>query len=173
MTTRKTANETAPAEDSPPDQPDALRFIGNGSARIPGVARRDLAAADIDRIGPVLIAIAIVCVLLIKKPAVRESHAATSLDTMLAGRHRQIDLVIRLKVDHLALLSRIGKRYEEEGRPDDNPASFETRLSAYAAQTAPLLPYYAVQGKLYEVDGMADVGEVARQVDALLATIPG
>lgn len=36
-------------------------------------------------VAPVLIAIAIVCVLLIKKPAVRESHAATSLDTILAG----------------------------------------------------------------------------------------
>ena len=97
---------------------------------------------------------------------------AQALDTMLAGRHRQIDLVIRLKVDHLQLLSRIGKRYEQEGRADDNPDSFETRLSAYAAQTAPLLPYYAMQGKLHEVDGMAPVEQVASEIDALLATIP-
>jgi predicted MFS family arabinose efflux permease len=33
----------------------------------------------------VLLAIAVVCVLLIRKPAVRESHAATSLETMFAG----------------------------------------------------------------------------------------
>ena len=97
---------------------------------------------------------------------------AQALDTMLAGRHRQIDLVIRLKVDHLQLLSRIAKRYEEQGRADDNPDAFETRLSAYAAQTAPLLPYYAVQGKLHEVDGMAPVEDVAAGIDALLATIP-
>lgn len=97
---------------------------------------------------------------------------AQALDTMLAGRHRQIDLVIRLKVDHLQLLARIGKRYQEQGRADDNPDAFETRLSAYAAQTAPLLPYYAMQGKLHEVDGMAPVGQVAAEIDALLATIP-
>lgn len=97
---------------------------------------------------------------------------AQALDTMLAGRHRQIDLVIRLKVDHLQLLSRIGKRFQDEGRPDDNPDAFETRLSAYAAQTAPLLPYYAMQGKLHEVDGMAPVEQVAGEIDALLATIP-
>lgn len=96
---------------------------------------------------------------------------AQALDTMLAGRQRQIDLVVRLKVDHQALLTRIARRFEHEGRPDDNPAAFETRLSAYAAQTAPLLPYYAMQGKLHEVDGMADVAEVARQIDGLLATI--
>lgn len=97
---------------------------------------------------------------------------AQALDTMLAGRHRQIDLVIRLKVDHLQLLSRIGRRFKEEGRPDDNPDAFGTRLSAYAAQTAPLLPYYAMQGKLHEVDGMAPVEQVADEIDALLATIP-
>jgi MFS family permease len=35
--------------------------------------------------GAVLLAIAVACVLLIQKPAVRESHAATSLETMFAG----------------------------------------------------------------------------------------
>jgi len=36
-------------------------------------------------VGAVLLAVAVVCVLLIHKPVIRESHAATSLDTMLAG----------------------------------------------------------------------------------------
>jgi len=93
---------------------------------------------------------------------------ARSLDEMLSHRRSHIDLVLRLMVDHDALLSRIAKRFEEQGRPDDNPAVFETRLAAYAAQTAPLLPYYQAQGKLVEVDGMAPVDTVAKAIDLAL-----
>ena len=94
---------------------------------------------------------------------------AEALDQMLARRHSQIDLVLRLVVDHHALLNRITQRYQDQGRPDDNPEVFETRLSAYAAQTAPLLPYYQLQGKLVEVDGMVSVDQVARDIDGVLA----
>ena len=101
---------------------------------------------------------------------VAQAHA---LDAMLSHRRSQIDVVLRLVVDHHALLHRIGKRFAEQGRPDDNPAVFETRLSAYAAQTAPLLPYYELQGKLVELDGMADIASVSRQIDAALARVDG
>ena len=93
---------------------------------------------------------------------------AQALDGMLSHRHSQIDLVLRLVVDHHALLSRITKRFAEQGRPDDNPAVFETRLAAYAAQTAPLLPYYQMQGKLVELDGMAGIATVSASIDAVL-----
>jgi adenylate kinase len=76
-----------------------------------------------------------------------------------------------LIVDHDALLSRIAKRFEEQGRPDDNPAVFETRLAAYSAQTAPLLPYYQAEGKLVEVDGMAPVDTVAKAIDVALERV--
>ena len=90
---------------------------------------------------------------------------------MLAHRHSQIDLVLRLVVDHHALLTRIARRFTDQARPDDNPAVFETRLSAYAAQTAPLLPYYQMQGKLVELDGMADIPTVAAAMDAALEKV--
>jgi len=93
---------------------------------------------------------------------------AEALDRLLEGRGRRIDLVIRLKVDGPALMTRMAKRYAEEGRPDDNPDVFKTRLQAYDAQTAPLLPYYEAQGRLHEVDGMADVETVAAAIDAAL-----
>ena len=96
---------------------------------------------------------------------------AQALDDMLAHRRSQIDLVLRLVVDHHALLARIAKRFAEQGRPDDNPQVFETRLSAYAAQTAPLLPYYQMQGKLVELDGMADISTVATAIDAALQRV--
>ena len=42
------------------------------------------------------------------------------------------------------------------------------RLEAYHRQTAPILPHYAAQGILRAVDGMADIDEVARQIDGVL-----
>ncbi|MBX3482997.1 adenylate kinase [Phenylobacterium sp.] len=93
---------------------------------------------------------------------------AEALDIMLKGRGRQIDLVVRLKVDDEALKQRIAGRFAESGRPDDNPDSFAIRLNAYNTQTAPLLPYYAGQGKLVEVDGMGSVDQVAAGIDAAM-----
>ena len=87
---------------------------------------------------------------------------------MLERRGSKIDTVLRLRVDEEALVRRIAKRFAEEGRPDDNPDSFRVRLGAYNAQTSPLLPYYAGQGKLQEVDGMASVDEVASEIDKVL-----
>lgn len=93
---------------------------------------------------------------------------AETLDRMLAGRSAKIDVVIRLKVDDEALKHRVAGRFAESGRPDDNPESFEVRLNAYNAQTAPLLPYYRDQGRLIEVDGMGSVDVVAAAIDATL-----
>jgi adenylate kinase len=95
---------------------------------------------------------------------------AEALDDLLKGRAKQIDCVIRLKVDGQALVERMAKRFAEEGRPDDNPEVFKTRLQAYEAQTAPLLPYYEAQGRLHEVDGMGNVDRVAADIDAVLAS---
>jgi adenylate kinase len=93
---------------------------------------------------------------------------AQALDAMLGRRGQAIDLVIRLKVDDDALIKRIGVRFAEQGRSDDNPETFKTRLEAYNAQTAPLLPFYRAQDKLVEVDGMSSVEEVAKAIDQAL-----
>ncbi|MDR7229345.1 adenylate kinase [Caulobacter sp. BE264] len=96
---------------------------------------------------------------------------AEALDKMLAARGQKIDVVLRLKVDEPALIERIKKRFEEQGRPDDNPGVFVTRLAAYNAQTAPLLPYYEGQGKLTELDGMGTVETVAASIDNALSVV--
>jgi adenylate kinase len=49
---------------------------------------------------------------------------AQALDVMLKGRGKQIDQVIRLKVDDEQLMKRIAIRFAESGRPDDNPEIF-------------------------------------------------
>jgi adenylate kinase len=96
---------------------------------------------------------------------------AEALDALLAGHGQKIDAVVRLVVDDAALMSRIAKRFEDQGRADDNPATFSKRLDAYNAQTAPLLPYYAERGLLSEVDGMASMDAVAVSIDAALAEV--
>jgi adenylate kinase len=95
---------------------------------------------------------------------------AEALDRLLAARGQKIDSVIRLIVDEEQLLARIARRYAEQGRPDDNPETFKTRVDAYMRQTRPLLPYYQNHGCLNEIDGMQSVDVVATQIDHVLET---
>ncbi len=94
---------------------------------------------------------------------------AEALDKLLADKGQKIDKVVRLVVDDTALLARVTKRFEDQGRADDNPETFSKRLDAYNAQTAPLLPYYATRGIITEVDGMADIASVAGAIDKALS----
>lgn len=124
---------------------------------------------------------------------------AEALDAMLARKGRKIDEVIELKVDDKALVERISGRFtcskcgtgyhdkfhrpKVEGtcdkcgshdfvrRPDDNAETVKARLVAYHRQTAPILPYYEKRGLLRSVDGMAEMAEVARQIDKVLAAL--
>jgi adenylate kinase len=97
---------------------------------------------------------------------------AEALDSMLNARGKPIDTVVELQVSDEELLGRITKRFEEQGRADDNPETFKVRLAAYRAQTAPLLPYYRGQGKLSGVDGMGAVAQVAADIERALQAIP-
>lgn len=97
---------------------------------------------------------------------------AEALDSLLSARSKSIDAVIRLKVDDTVLLERVTQRFNEQGRPDDNPDTFVVRLNAYNNQTAPLLPYYAARGRLTEIDGMGSIGSVASDIDNVLTAVP-
>ena len=93
---------------------------------------------------------------------------AEALDRLLETRGTEVHKVVRLVVDEDALVARITKRFEEEGRKDDNPETFKTRLEKYNADTAPLIPIYAEQGKLTEVNGMGTIEDVSAGIDDAL-----
>lgn len=93
---------------------------------------------------------------------------AEALDELLQSRGTQIDKVVRLVVDQDELVARMEKRAAEEGRADDTVEAFKVRLENYNAQTAPLIPHYEGQGKLFDVDGMGQMDEVAARIAAAL-----
>ena len=126
----------------------------------------------------------------------RTKHQAAALEILLGKRDRKLNYVIELVVDEEALVERITGRFtcancgasyhdqfhrpkvdgtcdvcghhEFKRRPDDNEQTVRTRMAEYRAKTAPILPYYEEKGLVRRVDGMASIGEVARQIDAIL-----
>jgi len=126
----------------------------------------------------------------------RTKAQAAALDEMLKRKHMTLDYVIELKVDEGVLTKRIVGRYscskcgtgyhdefqkpkrpgvcdvcgstEFTRRADDNAETVASRLAAYRAQTAPILPYYEAKGVLKRVDGMAPIDDVTRQIEAIL-----
>ena len=86
---------------------------------------------------------------------------AKALDQLLEQRGTRIHTVINLKVDENVLMERVANRFAEQGRKDDTPETFKSRILKYKAETAPLLEIYRQQGKLVELDGMAVVETVA------------
>ena len=124
---------------------------------------------------------------------------AEALDAMLQQHGLQLDYVIELGVLEQQLVDRISGRFTCAGcgasyhdrfnpprvpgecdncgptefirRPDDEPEAVRTRFAAYRNMTAPILDYYKRKhsGIYHWVDGMADIDEVTRQIEAVLS----
>lgn len=129
----------------------------------------------------------------------RTEKQAQALDAMLARKGGRIDGVIELAVDEAALIERISGRFacakcgagyhdkfqrpKKDGvcdacgateftrRKDDNAETVKARLVAYRQQTTPILPYYKAKGLLHRVDGMAELDQVTKEIEAVLARI--
>ncbi|MGE4344883.1 MAG: adenylate kinase [Geoalkalibacter sp.] len=120
---------------------------------------------------------------------------ADALKDTLSELSLELDAVISLEVDTEALVARLtgrrtcstcGKGYHvdfdppsKEGvcdacggnlvqRDDDREETIRKRLEVYREQTAPLVDYYLRGGLLAEVDGMAGIDEVGRQILSVL-----
>ena len=121
---------------------------------------------------------------------------AEALDRLLAEKRLKLDAVIELQVEDAALVERVAGRFtckscgagyhdkfqptrvpgvcdacggrEFVRRADDNRETVAARLDAYHRQTAPIVPHYQAQGRFFSVDGMAEIDEVTRQIEAVL-----
>jgi adenylate kinase len=126
----------------------------------------------------------------------RTRPQAEALDDLLARKGMKLDAAVSMEVDDEALVDRVSGRFtcakcgegyhdryklpvsagvcdkcgstEFKRRSDDNAETVRARLGAYHADTAPLIQYYRQTGKLKTVDGMAELDEVTRQIEATL-----
>ena len=92
-----------------------------------------------------------------------------ALDEELDAHGFTLKAVVSLTADEDAIVDRMLKRAEIEGRPDDNEETIRHRMEVYHEQTDPLLDIYRERGMLVEVDGMGTVDEVSARVLAALA----
>lgn len=120
---------------------------------------------------------------------------AEMLDILLTQINEKINVVIELKVDEKKLEDRISSRYtcarcghlyskyvkpQREGlcdncgsrnfirRADDSVETLKTRLSVYHEKTEPLVEFYKKKGIFHEVNGMAEVEDVTRQIEGII-----
>ena len=93
-----------------------------------------------------------------------------TLDEMLAERGQRVDTVVVLTVDQDALVARLLKRAETEGRTDDTEDVIRRRQEIYAEQTAPLIEVYSQRGLMVTADGSGEVDEVSERILGALAS---
>ena len=95
------------------------------------------------------------------------------LDTVLAEGEHRIDGVIELTVNEDAVVDRLLKRAEVEGRSDDSEEVIRERQAIHRAETAPLIDVYEQHGVLVRVDGMGEVEQVAARLVAAIDGLQG
>jgi adenylate kinase len=96
-----------------------------------------------------------------------------ALDAMLAEGGHALDAVLELTVDEDAVVERLLKRAEIEGRVDDTEEVIRERQAIYRRETAPLAETYGQRGLLVQVDGMGEVDEVTARIDKALRGVQG
>ncbi|WP_299963821.1 adenylate kinase [uncultured Roseobacter sp.] len=121
---------------------------------------------------------------------------AEALDALLANTGQRINAAISLDVDDTAMVARISGRFtcgdcgegyhdrfkptaaagvcdkcggtEMKRRADDTPETVAERLSAYHAQTAPLIDYYEAKGVLSRVPAMGAIEQIAAKLSRVV-----
>ncbi len=127
----------------------------------------------------------------------RTTVQARALDALLRASGQRINAAISLEVEDAAMVERISGRFtcgncgegyhdsfkptarpetcdkcastEMRRRADDNARTVAQRLTAYHAQTAPLIAYYRAAGVLSQVDAMGAIDKIASDLSAVVS----
>ena len=126
----------------------------------------------------------------------RTAVQAKALDALLADAGQKITAAISLEVDDEAMVARVSGRYTCAGcgegyhdefkhpakagvcdkcggtamkrRADDNAETVRERLTAYHAQTAPLITYYDDKDVLERLDAMGPIADIRQALGAIV-----
>jgi adenylate kinase len=128
----------------------------------------------------------------------RTARQAAALDDLLSASAQKVTAAISLDVVDEAMVARVSGRYtcakcgegyhdefklpatagscdkcggtEFKRRADDNAETVRERLSAYHAQTAPLIAYYDGKGLLKRVDAMGAISDIRTSLASIVKT---
>lgn len=99
----------------------------------------------------------------------RTSAQAVALDEFLSKKNTSITCLVALEVEENELRSRLLKRGETSGRPDDvNPEVIQNRINVYQRETTPVADHYKAQSKYHGVDGIGTIAEIAERLCAAI-----
>ena len=98
----------------------------------------------------------------------RTAAQVETLDAILAEHGHALEAVLELTVDSEAVVKRLLKRAEIEGREDDTEAVIRERQAIYRRETAPLTEIYSARDLLLQVDGMGSVDDVFTRISQAL-----
>ena len=129
----------------------------------------------------------------------RTDAQAAALDALLAAAGQGVTAAVSLEVDDAAMVGRVSGRFTCAGcgegyhdefkrpavagacdrcggtafkrRADDNAETVRDRLTAYHAQTAPLIAHYAGLGVLERVDAMGTIAEIRVALSAIVQRV--
>ncbi len=130
----------------------------------------------------------------------RTLNQAAALEKMLSDRRRKLDAVIELHLssdDELVrrvagryTCAKCGEGYHDElklprkagvcdkcgstdfkRRSDDSAEAMRTRLMAYYKETWQLIGYYTCKGNLHAIEGLADIRDVERDIEAVFVKL--
>lgn len=129
----------------------------------------------------------------------RTAGQAAALDDLLSATGQKVTVAISLDVDDEAMVGRVSGRYTCAGcgegyhdefkqpavvgtcdkcggtafkrRADDNAETVRERLSAYHAQTAPLIAYYDDRGVLERIDAMGAIDQIRGTLSAIVTRV--
>ena len=95
----------------------------------------------------------------------RTQAQAQSLDAFLSRKGMNISATVALEADDDELVTRLLKRGETSGRPDDqDEAKIRNRFEEYNQKTAPLRAFYTEQNKFHSINGIGSIEEITQRL---------
>lgn len=93
----------------------------------------------------------------------RTNPQAKALDELLSELGTSISAMLSLEVEEEELKTRLMKRAETSGRPDDaDPVIIQNRINVYRAETEPVKVYYEGQDKLFGINGLGPIDDITK-----------